>query len=115
MTDEQTKALSGAVGLALKAGKCLTGTEACVEKMRNGQGSLLVMAGDCSPNTEKRLLDSAKSHGIPYLLSPMTKAAFAALAGKKSDTAAFLIMDDGFVKILEKSGAAIHKTNTEVL
>ena len=83
--------------------------------IRSGRGKLLVVANDASENTKDKLISTAKGYGVPQLIFDAGKADFAKLAGKKSDTAAFLITDGGFVKIIEKLGIEIHLTHTEVL
>ncbi|MBO4343859.1 MAG: ribosomal L7Ae/L30e/S12e/Gadd45 family protein [Clostridia bacterium] len=116
MTTEMfTEKIKGAIGLSIKAGKCAIGTEACLDKIRSGRGKLLVVANDASENTKDKLISTAKGYGVPQLIFDAGKADFAKLAGKKSDTAAFLITDGGFVKIIEKLGIEIHLTHTEVL
>ncbi len=105
----------GAVGLAVKARAALVGTTLSVERMRADKGELLITACDISENTRKRLVGTAEFHHIPYVLTELTKAELSHVAGKKSDTAAVLLTDKGFVKIVEKTGIKIHTTNTEVL
>ncbi len=105
----------GAVGLARKAGKCATGTSVCVDYMRADKGKLLIIADDISENTLARLVNTAKYHGIPYINTGIRKAFLAKRLGKTSDTAAVLLLDEGFVKIIEKLGIEIHTTYTEVL
>lgn len=104
----------GAVGLAVKARACVVGTTLSVEKMRADKGELLIVADDISENARKRLVGTAEFHHIPYVLGSFSKALLAHAAGKKSDTAAVLFIDQSFVKIIEKTGVKIHTTNTEV-
>ena len=105
----------GAIGLALKARKCVTGTEMCVERIRTGRGTLLIVASDVSSNTYKRLTDAACAHKIPFVTADVSKRSLADIAGKKSDTAAVLFIDEGFANIIRKLDVEIHTTNTEVL
>lgn len=107
--------LLGAVGLAAKARGCVIGTTLCVEKMRADKGELLLVAGDISDNTRKRLCGTAEYHRIPYIETDLPKAVLAHTVGKKADTAAILLTAPGFAKIIEKQGIKIHTTNTEVL
>ncbi len=107
--------LLGAVGLAAKARKCVFGTTLCVETMRGDKGELLICASDVSENTRARLTKTARFHKIPYTIPGVTKEELTKFAGKKSDTAAILLTDKGFVKIIEKLGIEIHTTDTEVL
>ena len=115
MTDETKKKLLGARGLAARARKCLTGTEICVDYMRESKGKLLVVASDVSENTRKLLIKTAVFHKIPYSEPCIDKGSLAHAAGKKSNAAAVLITDSGFVKIIENLNVEIHITDTEVL
>ena len=114
-TDENSKKLLGAVGLAARARKCLTGTDICIDYMRAGKGKLLVIASDISENTMKKLVKTAVFHKIPYTEPGIDKGSLAKAVGKKSDAAAVLLTAGGFVKIIENLGVEIHITDTEVL
>lgn len=105
----------GAVGLAARARKCLTGTDICVDYMRLGKGKLLIVASDISENTRKKLVKTAVYHKIPYILTDIDKGELAHAAGKKSNAAAVLINDSGFVKIIKNLNVKILTTDTEVL
>lgn len=111
----KSEKLFGAIGLALRARKCLVGTNMCVEEMRKGKGYLLIPANDISDNTKKRLLKTAAFHKIPCLISDVSKNELSQITGKKADTAAVLLTDKGFVQIIEKLGMEIHIIDTEVL
>lgn len=113
--NELAKKILGAVGLAARARKCFTGTEICVDYMRAGKGKLLVVASDISENTRKKLVKTAVFHKIPYTEPGIDKGSLANAVGKKSDAAAILIIDSGFVKIIENLNVEIHTTDTEVL
>lgn len=113
--NEKSKKLLGAVGLAARARKLISGSEMCVETMRVGKGKLLIIASDVSENTRSKLVKTALFHKIPYMLADIDKAQLSNAAGKLSDSAAIILMDEGFVKIIEKLGAEIYTTDTEVL
>ena len=104
-----TEAALGAAGLARKAGKCAVGTTQTVEKMRSGEGKLLLVASDVSDGTFKRLKDTAHTYGVPLARLDCTKTAVAARIGKTADTTSLLILDDGFLRILEKRGFPVEK------
>ena len=112
---EKSKKLLGAVGLAARARKLISGSEMCVETMRAGKGKLLIIASDVSENTRNKLVKTALFHKTPYMLADIDKAQLSNAAGKLSDSAAIIMMDEGFVKIIEKLGAEIYTTDTEVL
>ena len=105
----------GAVGLASRAGKCAFGTEICVDMMRAGKGKLLLVASDISDNSHKKLVKTATYHKTPYMLTELCMSEISHAAGKKSNSAAILLTDSGFVKIIEKLGVKIYTTDMEVL
>ena len=113
--NETVNKILGAVGLAAKARKLISGTELCVDYMRAGKGKLLIVASDISDNTRKKLIKTAVFHKIPYTEPEVDKGSLAHAVGKKSDAAAVLLNDSGFAKIIENLNVEIHITDTEVL
>ena len=109
----QTQTVLGAFGLALKAGKCAVGTTQTVEKMRAGEGRLLAVASDLSDNTRKRLAQTAHTHGVPMLTLSVTKRDMAHRSGKSADTSSLLMLDEGFIRIIEKRGIDVRPQGTQ--
>ncbi len=103
-----------AFGLAMKAGKCVTGTELCVESIRKEQAKLVVAANDLSDNTKKKIKDSAVYHNVNCIFLDCSMNILASKLGKKCLVSCAAITDEGFVKIIEKIYAEIHTDNTEV-
>lgn len=59
------------LGLCLRAGRLVTGQEACVELARRDAAALVLMDGGVSDNTRKRMTDACRSHQTPlYELPP---------------------------------------------
>lgn len=115
--EEMNEALGriiSAFGLALRAGKCSVGTEKCVEDMRAEKIKLLAVASDNSENTKKKLNDTSKYHNINILFLPCDKLTLAQKLGKKGEASCAGILDDGFVKIIEKLYGQVHTRHTEV-
>ncbi len=52
------------MGLATKAGKLLSGEEACDKAVKSGKAKLVIVAGDASENTKKKFIDMCKYRGI---------------------------------------------------
>ncbi len=103
-----------AVSLSRKAGKCVTGTEMCTENIRNEKAKLVVYASGLSDNTLKRLKDSCSYHNVLCFGLDVSMAELGARLGKKSGTACAAVLDEGFVRIVEKLYAEIHTEYTEV-
>ena len=59
--------LSG-LGLAMRAGKMVSGDELVTRAIRSREAKLVVLAGDASPNTQKKFRDKCASYGIPLLV-----------------------------------------------
>ena len=109
-----TDRIVSALGLARKAGKCVIGTELCVECIRNGSAKFVAAANDLSDNTAKRLKDSTSFHNIKLVVLDCDMSTLASRFGKKSNVACAAITDEGFVKIIEKIYGEVHTQHTEV-
>lgn len=103
-----------AAGLAKRAGKCVMGTEMCVENIRSEKAKLVVAANDLSANTVKRLKDSCSFHNVEILFLGYDKLELGLKLGKKNGTSCAAILDDGFVNICRKIYNEVHTENTEV-
>ena len=103
-----------AFGLAKRAGKCVMGTEMCVENIRNRKAKLVIVASDLSANTVKRLSDSCSFHKVELIFVNADKMTLGQKLGKKNGTSSAAILDEGFVNICRKIYNEVHKVNTEV-
>ncbi|HEY4430864.1 MAG TPA: ribosomal L7Ae/L30e/S12e/Gadd45 family protein, partial [Paenibacillus sp.] len=61
-----SKALSY-LGLAMRAGKIVTGDEAVLKAVRSSEAKLVVLAGDASDNTQKKFRDKCGTYDIPLV------------------------------------------------
>ena len=103
-----------AFGLAMRAGKCVLGTEMCVENIRNKKAKLVVAASDLSDNTIKRLSDSCNYHNVELIFVGADKIELGKKLGKNNGTSSAAILDDGFVNICRKIYNEVHTEHTEV-
>lgn len=103
-----------AFGLAKRAGKCVMGTEMCVEYIRAGKAKLVVCASDLSANTVKRFNDSCNFHNVELIFVGADKMILGQKLGKKNGTSSAAILDEGFVNICRKIYNEVHTENTEV-
>ena len=106
--------LINAFGLAKRAGKCVMGTEMCVENIRNKKAKLVIAASDLSDNTIKRLSDSCSYHGVELIFAKADKLELGKRLGKNNGTSSAAILDDGFVNICRKIYNEVHTLNSEV-
>ena len=66
--------LCGLIGLATKAGKIVAGTDACLEEMRKGKVSLVMVAEDASSRTKETFQKEAeKCHIAIYEILSIEK------------------------------------------
>lgn len=70
MTEATQNRVTTFLGLCMRAGKIISGQEACVELVRQNAAAVVFLDGGASENTRKRLTDACHSHGSPlYELS----------------------------------------------
>lgn len=93
--------LLGALGLALKAGALVCGTNNVLDAVRNGQAKLVLLANDISDNTRKLLTDKATYRNIRIVALPLSMAELGAAFGK-AETSSAAITDNNFVVLAEK-------------
>ncbi|MGY3718781.1 YlxQ family RNA-binding protein [Sutcliffiella cohnii] len=53
------------LGLATRARKTVTGEELVLKEVRSGKAKLVLLAGDASQNTAKKIQDKCKHYEIP--------------------------------------------------
>lgn len=106
MTDK-TK-ICGLIGIATKAGKIVAGTDACLEDIKKGKVSLLLIASDSSDRTKLTFKEKAEEYNIPIFealsIEEMSKAI------GKVNKAVIGIKDTGFsnkMKSIINGGEAI--------
>mgnify|MGYP002416160072 FL=1 len=86
------------LGLCMKAGRLLSGSEQVSEGLRKGTGKLLIIAEDSSPRTKEEYTNAAEKWKIPYRVFGEKDKLGQAL-GKGVRTAA-LRVDTGFGKAI---------------
>ena len=98
----------GTMGMAKRAGKATTGTEAVIAKIRGLEAFLVVISDDASEGTKKRISDKCKSYCTEYFFFGSCDDNGKALG--VSNCVAVAITDEGFAKsLIEK-----YKNLTEV-
>ncbi|MDN6626085.1 MAG: YlxQ-related RNA-binding protein [Pisciglobus halotolerans] len=83
------------LGLAFKAGKCATGEELTLKKVRSQEASIVFIAADASENTKKKISDKCHYYDIPYS-ERFTQAELSQAIGRKRTVVS--IIDNGFAK-----------------
>ena len=73
MTEQIENQVISFLGLCMRAGRIISGQEACVDLARQEQAALVLMDAGVSENTRKRITDACRSHCVPlYELSEGT-------------------------------------------
>ena len=98
----------GVIGLAMRAGKLVFGSEACVEAIRNKKAFLLISVSDVSDNTAKLLADKSNYYSVRHVKSDLTMQELGRAIGRRSAAAA-AFTDANFVKAFDKSVGADNK------
>lgn len=92
---------SSQLGLAMRAGKLVTGDEGVFKAIRGGEAKLVIMAKDASANTRKKFQDKCHFYGVP-LLEIGSKHELGRSIGKEMRVT-IGVLDGGFAQMLQKS------------
>lgn len=83
--------LSGALGLARRAGKITVGATLVKEEIRKGKAALVILAKDTAQNGEKKLLPLATNRGVKVVRADLTKSELASALGKEGVVSAVAV------------------------
>lgn len=97
--------LSG-LGLAMRAGKLVTGDELVLKSIRSREAKLVIVAGDASANTQKKFRDKCGTYNIPLIIG-FDRETLGRSVGKP-ERVVLAITDPGFTEMIRK---AILKTS----
>jgi ribosomal protein L7Ae-like RNA K-turn-binding protein len=86
------------LGLATRAGKLISGEEIVLKAIRSGEAKLVLLAGDASDNTAKKIKDKCSSYGVPLLIG-FTRFELGSAVGKP-ERVMFAVTDRGFADML---------------
>lgn len=92
------------VGLAMKAGKLVSGETGVEQVIRARKAKLLLLAVDASLATKKSYYDLAKYYSVP-VIEKLTKEELGKSIGKIQRAAA-VITDDGFAAAIKNIGTS---------
>lgn len=88
------------LGLAMRAGKLVTGDEGVMKAIRSGEAKLVVIAEDASANTRKKFQDKCRFYGVT-LMEMGSKAELGGSIGKEMRVI-LGVLDGGFAQMLLK-------------
>lgn len=93
------------LGLAMKAGKLMSGEEQVLGAIRSGAAKLVVMAADASARTRKVVSDKCRSYAVPLLVG-FSRYELGAAIGKP-ERVLLAVTDRGFAELI-RSGWIDH-------
>ena len=91
------KKLLGLLGFAARARKLVCGTDLCRDEVRRGKLPLVLVAGDASDNTKKRMSDACKYYGTDMCIVPISASELSDRIGKTGSIAVIGVTDMNFV------------------
>ena len=94
-----TKVL-GTLGLAMKAGKLVSGEFMTERSIKDGEAKLVIIADDASPGTKKNFSDSCKYYHVPIIFI-CDKETLGGAIGKQM-RASLAVTDEGFAESIKK-------------
>ena len=83
------------IGLAMRAGKLITGEELTIADIRNQKAKIVFVANDASENTKKKVKDKSSYYEVPCF-ELFSEAEITQMIGKPRKV--FGIVDNGFAK-----------------
>lgn len=89
--------LLGLLGFAARARKLVTGTDLCRDEVRRGRLPLVLVAGDASDNTKKRIADACKYYDTDMCVVPISAEELSDRIGKTGSIAVIGVTDMNFV------------------
>ena len=96
------------LGLAKRAGKAVSGTDAVLEKIRTKSSELVIISNDASDGTKKKLTDKCKHYNLMYVFFGSCDTLAKAIG--TDNTVAVAIVDKNFADAILR----IYNNLTEV-
>lgn len=101
-TDNNTR-LCGMLGLAMRAGKVIVGTESvCTALAKRGKVRLVVYAADASAATKKKIVTKCEFYGTRAFEIPLDTCALGKILGKTYGPACAALTCDSFANEIAK-------------
>ncbi|MCM3745967.1 ribosomal L7Ae/L30e/S12e/Gadd45 family protein [Paenibacillus pasadenensis] len=91
------KALSS-LGMAMRAGKVVTGDDTVLKTVRQGKAALVLVAADASDNTKKKYRDKCATYGV-FLAEAFSRDALGHALGKE-ERVVIAVTDAGFANMI---------------
>ena len=98
MTEQIENQVINFLGLCMRAGRIISGQEACVDLARKEEAALVLIDAAASENTRKRITDACHSHNVP--LYEISEGELGRAIGKNGRMMVALKMDGMAQKLL---------------
>jgi len=95
-----TNKIYSMLGLAMKAGKLITGSDVCERMIKSGKTVLVILASDCSEGTCKKFKDMCTYRNIPIRIFG-DKQSLGKYTGK-NERVVLALSDKGFSEVIGK-------------
>ncbi|WP_209862654.1 L7Ae/L30e/S12e/Gadd45 family ribosomal protein [Paenibacillus shirakamiensis] len=89
------------LGLAMRAGKLVTGDEIVLKAVRSHEAKLVILAGDASANTQKKFRDKCGTYNVPLMIG-FERDKLGSSIGKP-ERIVLALTDQGFAKMIRKT------------
>jgi len=99
------------LGLAMRAGKVISGEDAVVGAVRSGKARLVIVSEDISENTYKKIREKCAFYGV-QLLQGYSRWELGHSIGKP-ERVAVAVTDDNFANLIRKGFAEIGGGGTD--
>ncbi|MGN1400406.1 MAG: YlxQ family RNA-binding protein [Bacillus sp. (in: firmicutes)] len=86
------------LGLANRARKVISGEELVIKEVRSKKAKLVILAGDASANTEKKVTDKCRHYNVPFIKVDDRERLGQAIG--KDQRVVIAVLDEGFAKKL---------------
>lgn len=88
------------LGLAMRAGKIVSGEEQVLHKIRSKEAKTILLAKDAAIHTEKQIKNKCRTYGVPVLRYG-TKEELGKAIGKH-ERVVIAVIDQGFTHAIQK-------------
>lgn len=89
------------LGLAMRAGKMVTGDEIVLKAIRSSDAKLVILAADASQNTLKKFRDKCGTYQVPLIIG-FDRESLGASVGKP-ERIVLALTDRGFAQMIRKT------------
>ncbi|MNH34337.1 putative ribosomal protein YlxQ [compost metagenome] len=88
------------LGLAMRAGKLVTGDEIVLKSVRSSEARLVIVAKDASANTHKKFRDKCRTYKVPLIIG-FDREVLGSSVGKP-ERVVLALTDQGFADMIRK-------------